>query len=949
MDKVYSIPAAYGFAEALAAHLLETPDPFALVDVEIYLPTRRAIRTLQAAFRDQARGRNLILPKLYALGDLDADELALSGPQDLGFEALEVPPAMGTAQRLFLLARLIDRGWAGLLGDSVPKSQHQIFAYARALMALLDTLETEGLDLSTLSKIAPEDADLQEFWDQAARFIALIQDLWPSLEAESGRISAATRRRKLLELRAEQWRADPPQNRIILAGTTATIPAVAELANVIHSLPQGQIVLPGLDPHLDVATWDLVATSPSHPQHGFHLLLSRLGLAPGQVQTWPGCGESLDLDRHWALMAAQRPVGAQAALAQERPNLDGLALAEAPTPELEARAIALFLREALEAPEAKAALVTPDRDLAGRVAAELRRWGLVIDDSAGLPLTASVAGRLIQQSAACLSNPLPTLGLATLLSHPLASFGQDPALARDFAQEMDLTLRGAGETVAPGSLIWPENPCAEVLSGFVAAAPVGSEPLGAWLDRHLAFLSLLCPDPDLLWAGPEGEALALIFEDLRAQAHLLPPLTLAAYQDLLGGFLTQGSFRPVYGTHPRLSILGTLEARLLSVDAVALGGLNEGTWPKETDVGPWMNRPKRAEVGLPSPERKVGLAAHDLAQALGAGRVLMTRALRVDGTPTLPSRWIERLKALTDQTEQLTTLKAEGQVYLSYADRLDLEPTRPEPQAGEPALANPPLSARPKVISATDIGLLVANPYAFYAKRILRLKPLSARGPEPAQLAWGNLVHDVLDQALRIPGLSLAGLLALGQERLASLPLTPTQSSLWQTQLEACLKGFWALNAPYAQSPSKIEHKGAFWVGAMRVEGRADRIVLLPDRAHVLDYKTGTPASDADQVKGLDPQLAVLALMGQAGGFEGVPSAATSRAFFHLPSRPHEQAREILGKTETLQKVQEGLETLFRAYEDPAQPYLSAPFGDQVGRADPKYDDYAHLARRLIS
>src|SRR5207247_10922809 len=117
---------------------------------------------------------------------------------------------------------------------------------------------------------------------------------------------------------------------------------------------------------------------------------------------------------------------------------------------------------------------------------------------------------------------------------------------------------------------------------------------------------------------------------------------------LLGAMIATEMLRPRFGRHPRLSIWGPLEARLQRADLLVLGGLNEGTWPPSVETGPWLNRPMRTALGLPQPERRIGLSAQDFASALAAGRVLLTRAEREGGAPTVPSRWLARLDALFD-------------------------------------------------------------------------------------------------------------------------------------------------------------------------------------------------------------------------------------------------------------------------------------------------------------
>src|SRR3546814_14486973 len=88
--------------------------------------------------------------------------------------------------------------------------------------------------------------------------------------------------------------------------------------------------------------------------------------------------------------------------------------------------------------------------------------------------------------------------------------------------------------------------------------------------------------------------------------------------------------RPRYGLHPRVAILGPLEARLQHAELLVLGGLNEGTWPAAATPGPWLSRPMQAAFGLPLPERGIGLAAHDFYQAFCAPPVYLTRADTVD-------------------------------------------------------------------------------------------------------------------------------------------------------------------------------------------------------------------------------------------------------------------------------------------------------------------------------
>ncbi|MGB0785827.1 MAG: PD-(D/E)XK nuclease family protein [Alphaproteobacteria bacterium] len=955
MGAIYTIPPAYGFAKALTEGLIRQYSLSDLAKIQIYLPTRRAVRTVQEAFGEIATGQSLLLPKLFSIGDVDADDMVLTGSGEVSKIAANLPPVLTSTHQLFLLSRLVFHAWDKTIGGDEPKSNAQVFAYASALRTLLNTIETEGVDLSVLSELTPEDPVFEGFWERAGRFIALIQEVWPAIEQETGRVSPAKRRRRVLEILVQDWSKRPPQNPILLAGTTATIPAVADLASVVQDLPYGQIILPGLDQSLDAETWVEVIKSPTHPQHGLAKLLSKIGISPGNVKLWFGCTAIDVRDRHAALSASQKPASVSITGAEHAYDLDGLALVEAPSPEVEARSIAIFLREALQEPHARAALVTPDRDLAGRVTAELLRWGVEVDNSAGLPLTDSALGRIIQRTLGLLTNAWQDLDLTRVLAHPLANFGMSYHEARSFSWDMDLKLRGLGTMRPATAFDWPNSPASNelldlLLSGF---PPMESKYFSVWLDRHLAVLEKLAPDAEQLWSGAAGSVITQLFEDAQASSRVLPPMLVEDYAEIITTLLSETFYREPTQTKPRVSILGTLEARLLHVDSVALGGLNEGVWPKETDVGPWMNRPTRAQVGLPSPERKVGLAAHDLAQAFSATNVLMSRTTRVDGAPTLSSRWIERLKTFLDRRGQADILTAKGNIYLRSAIAMDLPVSKKARKPPSPVYGCPPLSVRPKTLFATDIGLLVTNPYGFYAKRILGLRALDPRGSHAPEKRWGIMVHEVLEQANTKPDLSIGDLFEIAETRLESEKIDEIQASLWRVQLQHTLHEFWRLNHAYRGYPNLIEKMGSYSVAGHVIKGKADRVVILPDCSVVLDYKTGRAATEANQRQGLDPQLSILGLIAANGGFDDAQGQHADRdifqAFLLLPKRLHERGEERRSGGKLRSQVHDGLTRLLEAYQDPGQPYFVAPFGEEVGRASPRYDDYGHLARRAGS
>jgi ATP-dependent helicase/nuclease subunit B len=432
MPQVQTIPAAVPFVDALAAGLLaEAQDgAFALQDVLILLPTRRACRTLRDAFLRRSGARALLLPRIQPIGEMDADELLLDGAIDAA-----LPPVINPLRRQLLLARLLE-----------PVAGHLDHALrlAEELCRLLDELQTERVPLSAIGHVVPE--RLAAYWQQTRAILEILAQRWPEVLAAEGAIEPAERRHLVLTTLAARWREAASDQRVVAAGSTGSIPAARALLQVIAELPRGTVVLPGLDRDMDDPSWDCL--EPGHPQHGLKQLLVALGCERREVALWraPGVGPGAEA-RSRLMGEVMRPAATIAAWQHLAPPpsevLAGFCLEEHPDLATEALALALRMRAVLEHPSRTAALITPDRHLARRVAAELRRWQIEVDDSAGTPLDQSPPGAFLLLTARLLADGVPVVGLLSALKHPFARFGREPATLRREVRELERTcLRG---------------------------------------------------------------------------------------------------------------------------------------------------------------------------------------------------------------------------------------------------------------------------------------------------------------------------------------------------------------------------------------------------------------------------------------------------------------------------------------------------------------------------
>lgn len=960
--RLYTIPAGRPFLADLASGLARATGlgdrPDALADALVYLPNRRSARAFAGALH-QASGRDtVLLPDIRALGDLEADE-----PPAPADEALaDLPPPVEEATRAGALARLVSAFHAAE-GRALPFSS--ALAAARDLAALLDQAALAGdVDWSRLPGLV-EASDLAHHWARSSQFLRIVAEAWPDWLAETGAIDRYDRRRAVAEAVAASWRAAPPDGPVIIAGSTGATPASRVMMQAAASLPRGLVVLPGLDTAATAADWAAVAEAPSHPQFAFVETLAALGTPPSDVAAWPGppeppraaarrrlIAESLLpagltgdwIDRLTALAAPQRPD------AFAREALDGLTLMEAADPAEEALIAALLLRETLETPDATAALVTPDPELARRVSALLARWDVSVTPSAGRALMQTPAGRLVTELALWLTDTGDPVVLAGLVKHPLLAFTD---AARRFER---VALRGVRRWDGIDDLAARDLPdraaraVAERLAEAAARAGALDDPDAPRPGRQ-ALTALVELAGDLsdgtVWAGPDGEAAARLIEEAAILSDEAPALTAHALADLLVELAGGARVAAAGPDHPRLSIWGPLEARLQSADRLVLAGLNEGVWPAPPPPDAFLPRRFRPRLGLPDPDTRIGLAAHDFAALASAPEVTLLWSARREDAPAVASRWVWRQKTLLrgalGPDAEATWSPDAARDPRAWAARLTA-PAPPSPVDPMPR-PRPPLEARPARLSVTRINTLQRDPYAIYCEQVLQLSELEALDEAVDVRAEGTAVHAAIEAFERdghpADPACLAGLL---EEALAEAGV-PEADRLsrraWLAETAA-----WYIAWREGRPAPHLEVSGAleFMVeGApFRLTAQADRIESGADGLAILDIKTGAPPSEAQIRSQREQQMPLQALIAAAGGFEGVPAGPVQElAYIRFGPKPEYRPLRT-PPAELAEEARAGLVRLIAAYRRADTPYLSAPRTQFV-----KYDyGFNRLARR---
>ncbi len=1018
---VFNIPASVPFLPALidalrhgrlVAGFPASDAPLELARATLYLPTRRACRLARDEFLKQIDGDAAILPRIVALGDLDEDEIAFADAATGGLadEALALPEAIAPLERRLLLAELIlqvanspavrSAEGSPLIANTPPAA----LGLADDLARLMDDMTTRQVDWKRLDGLVPDDLD--RYWKMSLDFLKIAREVWPNIRAERGAIEAAERRDKLIEAEARRFAgSDAP---VIAAGSTGSMPATAKLLATIARLPQGAVVLPGLDKDLDDESWESIAGSTDdkthdgmpaagHAQFAMQALLTAIGIARSDVVDLAAPSTH---GRERLVSEALRPAAttdrwqAQRDAAAFGPATD-MALAkvsmiEAANPEEEALAIAVTLREALDTPGKTAALVTPDRALARRVVAALERWHVAADDSGGDPLPDTQAGRFARLAVEVALDGVKPVALLALLKHPLLRLGAPAgahgeaiavleravlrgprpkpgsdglahALASFRANRGDLHRSDPRKALRPEQL----DAAAELVERLKSAlAPLeslkaGDHPLATLATHHRDVIRNLGVDADGTvdaFSGNDGivlaDALEKIIDSPSAQGLAV---SRGDYIELFHATTGDRVVRRPETRDVRVHIYGPLEARLQSADLLVLGGLNEATWPPETRSDPWLSRPMRRDLGLDPPERRIGLSAHDFAQSLGAPEIMLTRATKLAGAPTVTSRFVQRIAAVAG-TERWQQVLARGNRMVDLARALD-HPA--QVKAAERPQPKPPIDARPSQLSVTAIEDWLRDPYTVYAKYILRLQPLDAVDTPPGARDRGTIIHGAIGDftvqfAGGLPADPQRQLLALGEKRFAEHIDFPEARAFWWPRFLRIAQWFanWdrGRRDGVATLHGEIRGEIKFPVGAREftLSAIADRIEWRRDGSYaIIDYKTGAARTRKQVGTGLAPQLTLEGAILRQGGFKGLrPGSISEITYVSLKGGdPAGKPEEITfkGSTPDIQAdyALKRLKELAAIFENAETPYLSLVHPMWTNH----YGDYDHLAR----
>ncbi len=1017
-SNVYTVQSYQSFLDTIARGILDQnkADPLQLADTTILVPDRATSFALRQAFIDQMQGRPAIMPQIEVPEEMDEQQLGLqiSGDAALSKKLAEIPPPVTRLERQLILAGEI------LKIPGMASSPQKAIKLGDALGTFLDEAQRYDVNLNNIERLVPP--AFRKEWAQTAAFLKIITETWPKKLKEMNKTDPETYRNAVLGVRAAYWRDSKPAHPVIAIGFRDASPAISGLLKTVATLPQGKVVLHGLDLGLNQQSWDVV--TPVHPQYALKKVLADIGVDRTAVQEWKAQPLTTNnyarapnlnitnqgrqkLLRETMLPAATArkwtPPPASAAI-NSTPSaippaddehfidvraLNGMDLIATTSQQEEASVIALKMRESLEVPGRKVAFVTEDRDLARRVSARLKNWQIDVSDEAGVELSETPVGVYLLTTAAMAAEKWAPVPILEALRHPLASLGENKEdFRRKISDLEDMVFHGPRP--APGArgvkyaltaafnyaaahpyYQTPEQLAAsqKELEGLVSSIEAAGHvfftkmasnkpiPFGEMLDAHIHFAeTLACDDKETgkkrIWRGDDGVKAARFLKSLRGVAALAPAVTGPEYMDVLQGLMRDVKVHNTKTSHPELRIMTPEQARLLKSDIVILGGINDKVWPPAAPENPWLSPEMIEALGLPAPEAVVGRAAHNFVQMASNPNVLLTRSMRSGDAPTVASPFLARMMlvlhsaGLEKNIENKTRLR---DIHVAMHMPTKVVPIKPPH-------VTPPVDKRPKQLPVTGVETLMRDPYSTYVKYVLKIRQKAPLDSSPGVADRGNFTHEALDVFMKkypdeMPDYALQKLLKIGQETFKSRIDNPTVRAFWWPRFEQIAKWFVGFESERRNMTktlgTEVQGKLEFDIGdsVFTLTAIADRIDRdASDQLVLIDYKTGAVPEQKAVKLGFSPQLTLEALISFTGGFNGIDAADVGKLQYWKLSGNRKAAdiKNVNGDIKTLvSEAREGIESLVKAFNDPATPYLVTPRPEWA----PRYNNNRHLSR----
>jgi ATP-dependent helicase/nuclease subunit B len=357
----------------------------------------------------------------------------------------------------------------------------------------------------------------------------------------------------------------------------------------------------------------------------------------------------------------------------------------------------------------------------------------------------------------------------------------------------------------------------------------------------------------------------------------------------------------------------------------------------------WLTNQLRKTLNLSTKDDELNCKLYDFYLMLCNKQVVITRSKKVNNTPTAPSRFLQKLLVLEGKYK---TNKLNNKDHYLYFVREHFNLRLPRAKQSDILI---PGESFPSKVSATNIELLIRNPYGFFAKNILKLYPLNELNLESMNAEFGKLLHNVISIYNSQNEKNKQIFLNIAKAELKNLSDNEFITKLWWPKICSIAEPYIEFDTKRRSNIKQIysEIYGEIYLDfdnrRIKLLAIADEIIINKDgSAQILDYKTGALPSRQDVLSGLSPQLIIEGLILQHDGFKDIAAIAPTKVTFVKLASSEPYVVETCIDTIDFTKHYNGLKELLGHYINEHASYLVIPSKDYA----PKYDNYKHLGRK---
>ena len=547
--------------------------------------------------------------------------------------------------------------------------------------------------------------------------------------------------------------------------------------------------------------------------------------------------------------------------------------------EQESRAAAMQVRLWLAEGKRDIAIVAQDRVVARRMRALLERAEVLVADETGWTFATLSVSTVLMRWLDALQSDFYHHDLLDLLKSPFIFADMAASERKSAVYQLEQLLRKQGVVAGlekfvalAGHEVVLHQPLARLRQAAALLEQNKQKTLADWLAALRASLRVLAIDTGLQLDDAGMQLLQALEAWQQELAGDQGRYRFAEWRRWLAQqldtqtYLDSGIDSPVRFTH-------LAATRWRAFDAVLLLGCDADHLPSVADGGRWFNDAVRGSLDLPTRSTHAARQRDDLLALLMLNDcVLVTWQKDRNGEQGLLSSYLEMLRDLHDLAygDDLGERELHHYLLAEEARTVDL------PQSVQPA-PSVVQEAVPASVSISAYNSLVACPYQFYARHILRLNPLDEVPEAIEKRDYGERVHDILRRFHeRYPFVSgqpvdelEAALRQISEQVFVDLLEQDFAARAWLARWFAALPAYldWQTESE-AQGWRYAEAESAFdWqLEGVRLRGRIDRLDIREEEKRVLDYKT-----QSDQVlrnkllePGEDVQLACYAYAHEA-------------------------------------------------------------------------------------